>query len=180
MIMEPEMKTAAICGLFCPSCAIFIATKDDPARLKALAAARNQSVEETRCEGCRTDCRTKYCDSCVMAECAMKKGLEFCSECAEYPCADLKEFQSLRPHRLELWQSLALVKEQGFENWYRQMTAEYSCPECATLLPGMRHPQLGLRYGLSQMRTHAELRLCREKQARDPGASEQDEKAGSK
>ncbi|HBW33962.1 MAG TPA: hypothetical protein DEF89_00705 [Desulfosporosinus sp.] len=86
----PTKRTSAVCGLFCPSCTLFIATKEDPERLKRLAVTLNQTIEETLCEGCRSENRTAYCKKCKMVECTLQKGLEFCGECQEYPCEEIK------------------------------------------------------------------------------------------
>ncbi|MBC2724049.1 MAG: DUF3795 domain-containing protein, partial [Desulfosporosinus sp.] len=109
--------TSAVCGLFCPSCSVYIATKEDPERLKRLAKILNQTIEETHCEGCRSEHRTVYCKNCTMIECARRKGIEFCGECEEFPCEEIKTFQSLMPHRLDLWQSQKRIKDVGYEQW---------------------------------------------------------------
>ncbi len=129
----PDKKKAAICGLFCPACTFYIANMEDPERLIRLAARRNQPVEELRCEGCRSSVRTSYCKTCKMAECSAQKRIEFCGECEEYPCDQLKEFQAFYPHRIELWQSLDRIKEVGYEQWYQEMLEHYSCPDCGTI-----------------------------------------------
>lgn len=68
-----------------------------------------------------------------MAKCAESKGVEFCGGCTEYPCAELKNFQALAPHRIELWQSQQRIKDVGYEKWYDEMIAHYSCKTCGTL-----------------------------------------------
>ena len=34
---KPDKTLAAVCGLYCEACSLYIATKEDPARLTALA-----------------------------------------------------------------------------------------------------------------------------------------------
>ena len=48
-----------------------------------------------------------------MLRCATEKGVDFCVECEEYPCADLVEFQGAMPNRIELWKSLERIKRSG-------------------------------------------------------------------
>jgi len=36
-LKEPDKKLAAVCGLYCEACSLYIATTEDPARLTALA-----------------------------------------------------------------------------------------------------------------------------------------------
>ena len=68
-----------------------------------------------------------------MTKCAAEKAINFCSECSEYPCAELKAFQAQMPHRNELWTSQERIKEVGFKKWYGEMIEHYSCPECQTI-----------------------------------------------
>jgi hypothetical protein len=103
---QPDKTLVAACGLFCPSCAIFIASNEDPERLEGQAGSLNLTVEETRCEGCRSQKRNANCNKCFMLKCTTEKGIDFCSECAEYPCKGLKDFQAVMPHRIELWKQL--------------------------------------------------------------------------
>ncbi len=130
----PDKKLAAVCGLFCPACHVFIGTHEDPARLMAMAQRFQMPLEEMQCNGCRSEKRCFFCETkCTMAKCAAEKGVDFCGDCTEYPCNDLKEFQLLAPHRIELWKSQARIKEAGYEKWYGEMIGHFSCQKCGTL-----------------------------------------------
>ncbi|MDA8423771.1 MAG: DUF3795 domain-containing protein [Nitrospiraceae bacterium] len=131
---QVDKKLAAVCGLFCPACHVFIGTHEEPAKLAVMAKRFQKSIEELQCNGCRSAKRCFYCETmCFMAKCATVKGVEFCGACPEYPCPGLKEFQAQAPHRIELWKSQARIKEAGYETWYAEMIEHYSCPECKTL-----------------------------------------------
>jgi hypothetical protein len=133
-IRAPDKKLAAVCGLFCPACTVFIASTDEPARLKALSDRFGARTEDMECHGCRSDKRGLYCNKvCKMTRCAAEKGVDFCGQCPEYPCAELKTFQSQMPHRLELWEAHARIKEVGYETWYAEMIKQYSCSTCGTI-----------------------------------------------
>lgn len=130
----PDRRLAAVCGLFCPACTVFIGTREDPKRLKIIAERVQRTVEELRCDGCRSAERCFYCrEKCKMGKCASERGVDFCGECREYPCEDLKTFQAEMPHRIELWKSQERIKEVGYEKWFAEMVVHYSCPECHTL-----------------------------------------------
>jgi len=130
---ETGKTLAAVCGLFCEACTLFIATKEDPARLKGLAARFQLSEEEMKCYGCRSDKRGPYCKICKMFSCAAERGIDFCSECEDYPCDDLKQFQSERPHRIELWDDLEQIKDKGYEYWLNNIRTNYTCTQCQTI-----------------------------------------------
>ena len=131
--MNYTKQHAAVCGLFCPSCTIFIGTTEDPKRLERLARLFNTPVEDMRCLGCRSNARIAYCDSCKLYSCAQKKGIDFCGECAEFPCIEIKKFQAGAAHRFDLWDFQAQIKEKGYKNWIIEMIKYYSCPNCGSI-----------------------------------------------
>jgi hypothetical protein len=128
-----DKKLAAVCGLYCEACTLFIATTEDPARLKGFAERFQLSEEAMRCYGCRSDERGPYCQTCKMFSCAAERGIDFCVECEEYPCQDLKQFQSEMPHRRELWEDLERIKAVGYKDWLKKIRENYTCPQCGCL-----------------------------------------------
>jgi len=130
----PDIRLAAVCGLFCPACSIYIGNREEPDRIKRLAARFNMPEEEFACDGCRSEKRSFFCRNiCKMCHCAEEKNVDFCGECNEYPCEELKTFQKQYPHRIELWKNLERIKEVGFEKWYVEMIERYSCAECGAV-----------------------------------------------
>jgi hypothetical protein len=130
---ESDKKMAAVCGLYCGACSWYIASTEEPERLKNLAARMHLSEEESKCYGCRSDKRLPYCGKCKMFACAAEKGIDFCSECEEYPCDDLKQFQTAMPHRIELWANLERIRSIGYEHWLKEIREHYTCPQCQTI-----------------------------------------------
>ncbi len=134
MLDSRDKRLAGVCGLFCPACTAFIGTHEDPERLEAMARRFNHPVEELHCHGCRSTKRSFYCRNiCTMTKCASAKHVDFCGECVEYPCKNLKAFQTEMPHRIELWKSQERIKEAGYETWYSEMIEHYSCTRCHTI-----------------------------------------------
>ena len=130
----PNKQLAAACGLFCPACSIYIASTEDHVRLSALSERFGVPEGDMECHGCRSEKRGLYCNKyCKMTGCAREKGVDFCGQCPQYPCSDLKTFQSQMPHRIELWQDQARIKAAGWETWYAEMVEHYSCHECGTI-----------------------------------------------
>ena len=125
--------TAAVCGLPCHVCSIFIGSQEDPPRLAAFAERAGWTVEQAHCDGCRAQRRTPYCEACELYKCAEQRGYAFCVECEDYPCADLQAFQREHPHRAELWNNLERITEIGPEAWLAEVTQRYTCPSCGKL-----------------------------------------------
>lgn len=131
--MSYSISTAAYCGLYCDSCSLYIGTTQDPQRLQQLSAKFNKPIEEMKCMGCRSDTLSFSCKNCEMKACIKQKNLTFCSECSEYPCQILIKFQSEMPHRLELFESLDYIKENGIDKWFEKMNSDYSCSQCGSI-----------------------------------------------
>jgi hypothetical protein len=128
-----DKTLAAVCGLYCGACQVYIATTEDPARLARLAARLQMREEALACHGCRSDKRWPLCASCAMFGCAARRGIEFCSQCSDYPCNDLQRFQAAMPHRLELWSDLDRIKAVGYEAWCGEVVGRYACGQCGTI-----------------------------------------------
>jgi hypothetical protein len=131
--VDDDTKLAAVCGLFCEACTLYIATTEDPDRLKWMSERFQLSEEEMRCYGCRAEKRGPYCQTCKMFACAAEKGIDFCVDCQDYPCSDLKQFQSQMPHRNELWDDLERIKSVGYKKWLKENREKYTCPQCQTI-----------------------------------------------
>ncbi len=56
-----------------------------------------------------------------MSACAARRGIEFCGECEEYPCEDLKRFQAAMPHRIEIWANLGRIGTVGWRQWLEEI-----------------------------------------------------------
>jgi predicted RNA-binding Zn-ribbon protein involved in translation (DUF1610 family) len=130
---QPDRQLAAACGLFCPSCLVYIAARETSEEREKIVQNLQLPAEDLKCDGCRSANRFAYCDTCKMAACAAEKGIDFCGGCADYPCDDLRTFQAAMPHRLELWQAQARIQEVGHEQWFVEMLEHYACPQCGTL-----------------------------------------------
>lgn len=131
--LKPEKKLAAVCGLFCTSCTVYIGTHEDQARLEKFATQLQCTVEDLRCHGCRSEKLAAHCRDCYFKKCAAEKNIDFCGDCNEYPCAELKDFQCQMPHRIELWDDQDKIKQSGYEKWYQEMLENYTCPDCNTI-----------------------------------------------
>jgi len=129
----PDKTVAAVCGLYCEACRWYIATVEDPELLRRLAAQRCVSEEEARCHGCRSDRRLYYCATCRMSACAAERGIDFCGDCGEFPCDELKRFQAEMPHRIEIFANLERIRAVGWRQWLREIRGCYACPACGTL-----------------------------------------------
>lgn len=133
MTDQDNRQFAAVCGLYCPGCTLYIGSTEEPGRLAGTAGRFNVSIEEARCYGCRSDVQSFYCQACQIKKCADEKGVEFCAFCDEYPCKMLREFQAQLPHRAELFEDGERIRVVGYDRWFEDVRKRYSCPECQTI-----------------------------------------------
>lgn len=126
---------ASACGFYCGSCGIFLATQEeDSEKILQYAVVLNQTFEETLCDGCGAERKSKHCaEMCTFIDCKVKKGVSFCTACTNFPCQALKDFKSKMPHRAEIIESQYKMLEIGIENWLIEMKDYFSCRQCKTV-----------------------------------------------
>jgi hypothetical protein len=98
-------EIVAYCGLDCSKCDAYIATQTyDFERKKRIAERWTKGLkvefkpEDTNCLGCMSDKVSGWCTRiCRIRPCAEVRKVKTCAHCGEYPCANLKEFQSSEP-----------------------------------------------------------------------------------
>lgn len=99
-------KMIAFCGLVCTECPAFIATQeDDREGLKRVAAQWSQQFnasiapEDCICDGCLAfeGRLSSYCHVCKIRACAIKRKVQNCAYCDDYPCQELEKFFAFAP-----------------------------------------------------------------------------------
>jgi ribosomal protein L40E len=119
---KPEYKLVAPCGIYCGAC---------DGLMKSLYA---KEPTKEGCRGCLSDQVPEWsCKQCQVRPCAMKKKLESCALCPEYPaCGKLKVV--LKWSKTE--GNLARIKEKGLEEFTKETKATWSCPKCGASFGG--------------------------------------------
>jgi hypothetical protein len=124
---------SSVCGLFCPACTAYIANHEDPDRLAYMAKSFGCGPQDMECLGCRSEKLAIHCRACAFKTCAREHGVDFCGECPEGPCKNLKKFQTEKPHRIELWDDHRRIREVGHVKWHLEKMEHYACPQCGTV-----------------------------------------------
>ena len=117
-----EINLAAPCGMYCGGCRHYLA------RTKGMLKERGL---KHGCEGCRI--RDKNC-VWVKKDCALlrKKQIEFCYECKDFPCANLKKLDRRHSldYKISFIDNLLKIKEVGARQWLDEQGDRLRCPEC--------------------------------------------------
>jgi len=117
-----EINLAAPCGFYCGTCRHYLA------RAKGL-------LEEKKlkhgCRGCRI--QDKNC-AWVKKDCSLlrRKQIEFCFQCDEFPCINLKELDGrhLRDDKVSLIANLMRIKKAGAKKWLEEQAGQWRCHRC--------------------------------------------------
>jgi hypothetical protein len=110
------------CGLDCFNCPMHLATED--VGMRAIWAEKtNLPLEKVRCAGCRNERGSlpfrADSEPCGVYSCTSRQGIEFCHECADFPCDNFhpySEQSSVRQHNTKLFNS-CLIKKIGLKTW---------------------------------------------------------------
>ena len=128
--MESRNKLAAPCGLYCGVCAVLIAHRDNNTKFKErLTGVYNVTVDQVRCQGCLSDERFVYCETCPIRSCTIEKGIEGCHQCQDFPCKFIDDF-SIAVGKKVILRAISAWRELGTERWMEEEEKRYHCPKC--------------------------------------------------
>jgi hypothetical protein len=116
-----EAMTAP-CGLDCFNCLMYLANENEELRAKI---SKNMGIpfERAVCQGCRGEGGRpdfmNWSEPCNVYRCITRRGLDFCSECSDFPCDHLHPYAdraSEVPHNTKVF-NLCLIRKLGLESW---------------------------------------------------------------
>lgn len=90
------------------------------------------------CQGCRgSEVRQPvYCRRCKIRNCARSSGIDFCFECASFPCASVKQIDKryrLRYH-VSLIENATHIQELGAKQFLLEENKKWTCPHCGAVI----------------------------------------------
>lgn len=116
------LQMTAPCGLDCFNCPMYMANENDSLRTK-ISEKQNIPFEKAVCKGCRGEDGTieflGMTEPCNVYKCIQHKGIQFCSDCGDFPCDHLHPYAdkaSQVPHNTKVF-NLCLIKKMGLESW---------------------------------------------------------------
>ena len=129
---QSEDQLVAVCGLYCGACPVFKAS-GNIALTESISQASGIPAEQVRCLGCRAEkgnIKLMGGAVCPTYTCAEQKGLQFCYECADFPClrlAPCADKAQILPHNTKVY-NLVLLQKLGLEKWLQmapQLWSQY-------------------------------------------------------
>lgn len=120
------------CGLYCGACGALQATQNGT--VEAVAKGWGMKPEDIVCNGCLSETTAVFCNSCKFRDCVNEKGVDYCYQCKEYPCHDLKTFRNDQmPHHSVVLKNSDRMKEIGVEAWLCEQKTRWSCSQCGSM-----------------------------------------------
>lgn len=130
--MDYKQMTAP-CGLDCFNCPVYLANEDEKIReelKKKISETLGVSIEALVCQGCRNEngiipilkTTLQMDEPCNVYKCIQEKGLDFCSECSDFPCDYLHPYADMAshaPHNTKVF-NLCQIKKMGLERWAKE------------------------------------------------------------
>jgi len=103
------------CCLDCSGCPIHLRTEEELDYWRKLEA----DLEKIRCNGCRSDPKDHHWapDCEILHCCVYEKGFEFCSQCPDFPCQVIKDWEKQYKTHAQAVKRLLEMKEKGTEKW---------------------------------------------------------------
>ena len=117
--MQDKKELTAPCGVDCFNCELYVDNLTD--EIRELFVKRGVPAEGVACRGCRVQngCHLFGEAGCATLVCAKEKGVAFCSDCEEFPCAllaPLADGAARYPHNMKLY-NLCRIKLIGIDRW---------------------------------------------------------------
>lgn len=113
-------EQTAPCGIDCFNCELF-ETNLTEERRAAFAARFGRPAPDAPCHGCRQQpagCPL-FDAPCPTRSCVSERGLSFCSQCDDFPCARLmpaRDGADRFPHNIKLY-NLCRIQAVGLQRW---------------------------------------------------------------
>ena len=142
---EEEIRNTnlmAPCGLYCGTCGIYIATRDQNQKFKTVMGnLYGTKPEETECLGCMQPDPPKKLygarGTCQIRNCVKSKGYYSCHQCGEWPCGRVENFGfatgiRVMKRAIPVWRAKVAKHgdERGSIEWARSECERYHCPSC--------------------------------------------------
>jgi len=124
----------APCGLYCGACRSYLSTVSNSNASPSEPGSKQQSMQ---CDGCLGGGRVPaHVPKCAIKLCAAEKTKTGrCSECAEFPCSRITDFNNDGMlHHGEVLANLRQLRTMGIKDWAKREEDHWRCPACQAKL----------------------------------------------
>ncbi len=122
------------CGIYCAACPIFRGSRGDEEAKRFAKNIWKTPANRMTCDGCHNLGLESHGIDCPRRKCMDAKGVEYCSECSEYPTDKCKNFETMDAYFTKRKQSLranlSRIASGDVESWLSEQAKLNSCPDC--------------------------------------------------
>ena len=90
------------------------------------------------CEGCHSSggLKPRHCRRCQIKDCLAEKPYDYCYQCGDYPCKQIKNLEKSYTSRygVSLMENSRIVKEEGLAAFIAAQKLTYTCPACGGIV----------------------------------------------
>jgi hypothetical protein len=122
--MKDKKALTAPCGLDCFNCEIYEDNLTDEFA-EFIHTKMGVQKDKIACKGCRQQDGKHFhlsAGGCATLNCVKDKGVEFCCDCNEFPCAllaPLADGADRYPHNMKVY-NLCRIKKVGLDRWIEE------------------------------------------------------------
>lgn len=132
-------ELVAPCGIDCMHCQVHAANITPETRAR-MAQATGKSPDQVACQGCRPQegKNLPLIQACPTYACVTARNLEFCGDCADFPCPKLAPCAyraEVFPHNLKMY-NLCRIKKLGVKGWLQEAAENRRTYYQGVLIPG--------------------------------------------
>lgn len=117
-------KALSVCGINCALCSAFLRKSNN-------------------CAGCQAPTKLitrRSCQNCLIRNCALNQGFEYCFQCADYPCSKVKNINQryLKKYQIDLVENNRLAKVD-MVNFIKVQLQQFTCHHCGAIVDQHNH-----------------------------------------
>ncbi len=117
-----DLKSIAPCGVDCFNCGAYEENMTELIRKNILKMSGKEYINA--CKGCRgmNGKNLPMADECETYKCILIHKVDFCNECAEFPCGKLSpcaDKANFVPHNMKVF-NLCRMKKVGIDKWVEE------------------------------------------------------------
>jgi hypothetical protein len=126
-----KFRFDAYCGLYCGACFIMNAYTQNRDDCLPQDWIDPLDGKEIKCYGCKSELVFENCCGCRIRSCAQSKDIDFCNNCSEFPCKNIKRLENTNLAHLKVAiHSLDIIKEIGVQEWLFKQKDRWLCSNC--------------------------------------------------
>jgi len=130
-----KLDVVGRCGIYCAACPIYRGARGDEGARRFAKVVWKTPENRLICDGCHSPGLGGHGVDCPRRKCMDARGVEYCSECPEYPTGKCKKFEEMDSYFKKRGESLRAnlerITSDDVDKWLAEQAKRNSCPSCS-------------------------------------------------